>query len=370
MARVDEQQLAARFKLTLVSFYAGMTKTRIQGYVNNIRALNPSIKLGSYVVMSEYRDNALTTDTDYALITALNNNGWWARDALTGNKVAWTGLFGTYITNTTAYTRPDASGKRWPEFKAKFDTDHIFGGVTGLDYIYIDQVNEGPLAAADYLGTGTNQATTDPVASQAYRAGNQAYFNALRALNPDKKLLPNAASLSSPEYKNQVEGAFMECMIGKSWSIETWAGWGKVMERYRTEMAETKAPHDVVFHACGATADPKTARYGLASTMLHDGYFAYTVTGQAAPPWFDEYNAQMGTPVDAPPTAATASGIWMRRYTNGVVLVNPSKTTALSIDIGDGYKHLSGTQDPTINNGLAERVVTLQPRTGLLMLKR
>jgi hypothetical protein len=94
------------------------------------------------------------------------------------------------------------------------------------------------------------------------------------------------------------------------------------------------------------------------------------VNNQPAPPWFDEYDARIGTPSEAPPSAATASGIWMRRYTNGIVLVNPSKTTALSIDIGTGYKHLLGTQDPVVNNGLAQRVITLQPRTGLLMVKQ
>jgi hypothetical protein len=134
-------------------------------------------------------------------------------------------------------------------------------------------------------------------------------------------------------------------------------------------MALTKAPHDVVFQVCGATADPKLARYGLASAMMEDGYFAYTVNSTPTPPWFDEYDAKIGTPSEAPPTAATASGIWVRRYTNGIVLVNPSKTTALTIDIGDGYKHLSGAQDPTVNTGLPERVITLQPRSGMLMVK-
>jgi hypothetical protein len=369
MSTTAEQQLAARFKFTIVGFYAGMTKTRIQGYVNNIRALNPSIKLASYLVMSEYRDNALTTDTDYALITALNNNGWWARDAVTGAKVAWTSQFSTYITNPTSYTKADASGKRWPDFKAKFDTDNIFGGVTGLDYFYVDQFNEGPLAAGDYLLNGTNQSTTDPVASQAYRAGNMSYVNALRSLNAGKMVIANAASTSSAEYKYQLEGAWMECQIGKSWSYETWAGWGRAWDRYRTEMAETKAPHDVVWSTCGTTADPKLARYGLASAMLHDGYSAFTVANVAEPPWFDEYDAKIGTPSEAPPTAATTSGIWMRRYTNGLVLVNPSATTTLSINVGAGYKRMLGTQDPTVNNGAVESVVTLPPRSGLLMLK-
>ncbi len=370
MARPGEAQLAAKFKLTLVSFYAGMGKTRIQTYVDQIKAINPSIKLGTYVVLTEYRDNAAVTDTDYALVDALNKNGWWVRDATTGAKVQWTAGYGTWATNPTAWTRTDANGRRWPEFKAKFDTDHIVGGIRGLDYIYIDQVNDAPWVVADYMQNGTNLPKNDPVLGTEYRKGQVAYANALRSLNPGKMLLPNAGSLATPEFNNQFEGAFMECLIGKSWSLETWGGWAAAMNRYRSEMAQTKAPHDVVFQACGATADPALARYGLASTLLHDGYFAYTVNGQAAPPWFDEYDARIGTPLEAPPTAATASGIWARKYTNGIVLVNPSKTTALTIDVGTGYKRISGTQDPVINNGMAERMVTLQPRTGLIMVKQ
>ena len=51
------------------------------------------------------------------------------------------------------------------------------------------------------------------------------------------------------------------------------------------------------------------------------------------------------------------------------MLVNPSRTTAASHDIGAGYRHLSGTQDPAVNDGLPARWVTLQPRTGVLMVK-
>ncbi|MEW6706243.1 MAG: putative glycoside hydrolase [Pseudomonadota bacterium] len=370
MARAGEPQLAAKFKLALVSFYAGMGKTRIQTYVDQIKAINPSIKLGTYVVLTEYRDNALPTHTDYELVTALDQNGWWVRDAVTGNKVQWTAGYGTWATNPTAWAKPDASGRRWPEFKAQFDTTHILGGIRGLDYIYVDQVNDQPWVVGDYMHNGTNQPKNDPTLGTEYRKGQVAYFNALRSLNPGKMILPNAGSLATPEFINQVEGAFMECVIGKSWSIETWGGWNAAMNRYRAEMAQTKAPHDVVLQACGATADPALARYGLASALMHDGYFAYTVNGQAAPPWFDEYDAKLGTAVEPPPTAPTASGIWMRRYTNGVALVNPSKTTAASIDVGAGYKRLTGTQDPVVNNGQAERMVTLQPRTGLILIKQ
>ena len=370
MTKPEEQTQIAKFKLGVVSFYAGMGKSRIQGYVNAIKSINPTMKLASYVVMSEYRGSAAATDADYTMIGDLERNGWWAKDAATGNKVQWTTQYSTYQTNVTGWTRTDANGRRFPQYKAKFDTDNIFGGVTGLDYVYIDQVNETPSVAADYMLAGNIQASTDPTVSAAHRKGHQDYFTSLRSMNPGIKVMANAATLAPAEYINQLDGAFMECQMGKSWSLETWSGWDNMMARYRTEMAQTKAPHDVIFQACGPTADPTLMRYGLASAMLLDGYYAFTVTGQMSPPWFDEYSAKIGTPAEAPPAAATASGIWMRKYTNGVVLVNPSKTTALTIDIGTGYKHLTGTQDPNVNNGLAARTITLQPRTGMLMVKQ
>jgi len=369
MSHRQDRALIARFQLGVVSFYAGMGKSRIQDYVDDIKSRNPAIKLGSYAVLSEYRGLALPGDADYTMLNDMEANGWWARDAATGNKVQWTQQYGAYQTNITAWTRTDANGRRFPQYKAGFDTDHIFGGVRGIDYVYIDQVNDSPSVNADYVMSGTNHHTSDPVVAAAHRQGQRDYFDALRSLNPGIRLMANAASLSTPEYYRQLEGAFMECQMGKDWSLETVSGWDTMMARYRNEMAQTRAPHDVIFQACGPTAEPTLMRYGLASAMLHDGFYAFSVIGQLSPPWFDEYSAQVGAPAQAPPVAATESGIWMRRYTNGVVLVNPSKTTALSIDIGAGYRHLTGTQDPVVNNGQPERVITLQPRTGMLMVK-
>jgi hypothetical protein len=370
MARAAERALAAKFQLTLVAFYAGEKKSRIQRYVRAIRACNPNIRLGSYAVLTEYRAKTAPHDADRVLVQALDENDWWARDANTGRRVQWTDGYGTWATNPTDRVKADPSGRLWPQVKADFDTEHIFGGIEGLDYIYIDQVNPTPWVAADYLHTGRNQAIDDPVLDRAYRRGMVDYWTSLRALNPDKKLIVNAGTLSTVEFDRQVEGAIMECQIGKDWSYETQMGWGAALQRYRAEMAETRAPHDVIYQVCGPTADPALMRYGLATAMLDDGYFAFTLYADVAPPWFDEYDAPIGVPIENPPTAPTPSGIWVRHYANGLVLVNPSRTAAASIDVGDDYVHLSGPQDPLINNGLPERMVTLQPRSGLLMIKR
>ena len=60
----------------------------------------------------------------------------------------------------------------------------------------------------------------------------------------------------------------------------------------------------------------------------------------------------------------------MRRYSNGLVLVNPSKTQSASIDVGAGYKRMTGRQDPGVNDGRSQQIVTLGPRQGLLMLRQ
>ena len=74
--------------------------------------------------------------------------------------------------------------------------------------------------------------------------------------------------------------------------------------------------------------------------------------------------------MESPPTAPKSNGIWMRKYENGVVLVNPSKTSTRSIYVGNAYKRLKGTQSPTVNNGAWQSTVTLGPRQGLIMIKR
>ena len=146
--------------------------------------------------------------------------------------------------------------------------------------------------------------------------------------------------------------------------------------RLSKALANTKAPKTVVLGGCSAAGTnpatwPAEYRYGLASALLEDGYHSFQENGDyKALPWYDEGDAPLGTAAEAPPTAPTSSGIWMRRYTNGVVLVNPSKTTAASINVGAGYKHLKGTKDPVVNNGLPVSTVTLQPRSGLVLIKQ
>lgn len=362
-----DQALVARYQFVVMGLWPGMGETRLRANINGIKAINSSIKLAQYVMLQEIAD-LNSDDPNFASWKSVNDNDWWLRDAA-GNRKQWTPLYKAYLINPTAWVASDDAGVRWPQVKARLDTNILLGKMKGIDYVYLDGFGE-PQADADWKLDGTNQLRSHPEVSSAFRKGLASYATELRRLNPGVKMIGNSADVSSAEYSGQLEGVNRECLMGKSWSIETWAGWAKMMDSYRSALTHTTGPHDVIFGACSPTEDPALYRYGIASALLEDGYFSFSINGYQNMPWYDESDAPLGTAAEPPPKAATSSGIWMRRYTNGVALVNPSKTTALSIDLGNGYRHLSGKIDPVVNNGLAERVVTLPPRSGLIMIKK
>jgi hypothetical protein len=369
IATAADQALAARYQFAILGFWADMGPAQLQTRVSSIKALNPSIKLAQYVMLQELRDYQPPAP-DYLKTETVNANNWWHRDA-SGNRTQWTPAFSAYNVNITDWAPPDATGKRWHQVKAKFDHDKLFANMKGVDYVYLDGFDV-PLSDGDWKRIGTNQSRSDPEIVSAYRKGNVNYVSSVRALNPGLKFIGNSASIEAPEYKGQIEGVYRECLMGKSWSHETRLGWEAMMASYRTALVNVKGlSKDVFLNACNTSSsiNPGMYRYGLASTLLEDGYFTFVEPGSRFP-WYDESDAPLGTAAEAPPTAPTASGIWMRRYTNGLVLVNPSKTTAASINVGPGYKHLNGTIDPVVNNGLAVSSVTLLPRQGLILVRQ
>ena len=366
----EKQSVVGRFGFALLNMYPSMGTAYMQGMINNIRRVNPNIKLSQYVLLNEWYGTATPGTDTFPVTTEINNNQWWVLNAA-GQRVQWTSAFGAYELNLTQWATTNIGGKRWPQWKAEFDTTTILRNLTGLNYIFVDNVMWQPRYDADHMRVGTNQLRSDETIRAAFRSGYTNYFSHLRSLNPSLKLIGNADNdLSYPEFKGKLNGAFLECQMGKSWSLETWAGWAKMMERYRTAKNNTSSG-EVVFEACGINgANPAQARYGFASVLLEDGgYFAYTVSGLSLPYWADEFSAPIGTPAEAAPTAPNAAGIWMRRYTNGLVLVNPT-ASALSIDVGAGYKHIAGTQDPAVNTGQAARIVSLPAKSGLILLKQ
>lgn len=362
--------LLAKFDYVILGLGRSLGATRINDFVSGIKKLNPATKVGQYSLINELKCDSLPDDEVYPLWQEVNRNDWWLRNAA-GERVQWSTSYGNCDLNISSWAPRNAGGMSWAQFKWQFDLNTLVS-LAPFDFIFSDNTFGLTRTAADWERSGSDQPKGDPSASAALRAGHVAYWSAARATNPLLKIVGNADNdLSSPEYEGQLDGAFLESALGKSWSLETWAGWNRMMDYYRGVLRNVRDPGMVLLNASGAPTDYRAMRYGLASSMMEDGRFVFVpASGTMQPSWYDEFGAPIGTPADPPPVAPAQNGIWLRRYGNGLVLVNPSKTVTASIDVGAGYKRLSGTQDPDVNNGQAQRVVTLGPRQGLLMIRQ
>ena len=71
-----------------------------------------------------------------------------------------------------------------------------------------------------------------------------------------------------------------------------------------------------------ARRDEQRMRFGLATTLMGDGYFAYNAYTSRGDWWYKEYDAPLGYP--AGDAKEMPDGTWQRRYDGGRVLVNPT----------------------------------------------
>lgn len=135
-------------------------------------------------------------------------------------------------------------------------------------------------------------------------------------------------------------------------------------------MKHTASPHIVGFNVHGKNDDYQKMRYGLASCLMDDGYFSYTdeAVGYSSVPWFDEYDIDLGVPVDSPSPLPWENGVYRRTYEKGVVLVNPGLLSK-TVTIERGYRRIKGNQAPELNDGSDVISITLGGKEGIILTK-
>jgi hypothetical protein len=364
----EYQKQLAKLDLVILGFYKGWRPADAMAQVvRNLKRLSGGkVLVGQYTILNESYDNPKNAATRDVL-TKLNEINWWARKA-DGNRVQWTAIYRTWDINFTATSKPDADGRRWPEWLAERD-DRTFFRAAPFDIWYCDNVFWKPRVTADWDGDGHDDKPDAAPVAAAYRAGHAAEWQHIRKINPGMPIMGNVdGDLSQPEYKGQLQGAFLEGLMGLKWSIETWNGWEKAMERYRAVMTNTCAPHWVCFNAQGKSTDYQFFRYAYASCLLDDGYFCYTdrAIEYSSVVWFDEYDFKLGSATTQPPRAAWKNKVWRRDFVNGITLVNPTEDT-ITITLEPGFHRLRGPQAPDVNNGEAVTKLTLSPKDGIIL---
>jgi hypothetical protein len=290
----------------------------------------------------------------------------------------------------------------------------------------------GNAANGDWLRNGTTQAHNAATTYTTVMAGEREFFTYLQSAWPGSLQLGNVGntfglaisnsySATDPTLNSQIlagtspisgimQGGAFEHAMGKSYSIEDWGGSAALQQWYRTIInnlggsklmllsqgtVQANGSDPVTFSSSGqpATYSPawQGARYGIAAALMNNGYYfadngVYDEETVANRRWFDEYdNAGRGvgylgyavaSAVGNPQTGPWSNGVWMREFQYGVVLWNPKGNGARTVNVSGlvspgghaGLKHITGTQDPTVNNGRAATSVTLQDRDGVILL--
>lgn len=370
--RPDIQAQLAKYDIVILGFrpkWEQTTRVPIQSVVKSIKKLNPDILLGNYSILSEacieYKD---VTKERTAI---LDMQQWWLTKA-DGTKVSLNPKTCRLEINFTEFAKPDALGRRYPEWAADWFYREYYAGVPEFDFWYFDAVRFRTwIKEADWKEFGENQRGDDSTLWPAYRRGQVAHFKEAQRLSPDMLFMANTDnSLSSPEYKGVLDAAFLECLMGKQWSFESRNGWHSMMNFYRSISTNLRGPRTTVFGVCGNPNDYQFFRYSFASSLMGNGYFSFANSETyGIPPWFDEYNVDLGRAMEVPPLAPTKNGLFKRTFENGLVLVNPT-SKPLRFTVPPGYRHIYGQQDSSVNNGQSVTEVIISSKDGLLLLKQ
>ena len=350
----------------------------MQQAVSNIKAKNPNALVFTYVNANQLRpDQALGTTSWGPFRSQINSMKWWlySDKPLLQFVNSGFGTAGDNAINMTLFTPKDSSGNTAIDWMTRFFVNTYSKPAPAIDGFFMDNVFWRPYIDGDWNRDGVVDSQTNPTVQSWLRQGYARYFSLVKTLMPGKYQLGNIGDWGNPsstltEYQGMVNGGVLEAFIGKSWSVETWAGWANMLAQYRKVMSASAAPKLVIFNQWGSSTDYQGMRYGLGTCLLDDGYYSFTDTnaGYYGVVWFDELDQSLGA-AQAAPTAAWQKGVWRRDFDNGIVLVNPKGNGPQTVTLETSYLKIKGTQDPVTNSGQAVTTVTLKDRDGIMLLR-
>ncbi len=343
---------------------------------------NGGILIGKYTIFMESGSDGTPGSASYDRWTKLHsevgpgyatNNDWWARNSNGENVGSYPG---SWNTNVTEFVQRDSNGDTWPEWAATRAYEVYFRDVPEMDIWYIDNWFYRPRVTADWDGDGTNDDRKSDFVGREYRKGFINGLRRARQLAPNMIVMGNVdgepqiskGMLTEPEYRGQV-AALYEGAMGMTWSQETWGTWETMMEQYQTTLQNAK-DRLLIMTVHGDATDYKAMRYGLASCLMDDGFYYYTSHDREfrSALWFDEYDVDLGRPIDPPQFSAWQKGVYRRRFENGMVLVNPKGNGTQTLAVEPGYKRIAGTQDTRTNSGQSVNSLQLAERDGIVLV--
>lgn len=375
------QAKLAKLNFSVLNIWVGwenshaMTMERV---VRNIKAINPESQVFLYENSMEVAANNAAAAPVFRKVDEMK---WWVfprgpdGDQMLSPFGARTGKR-NYLINTTLFTPRDKSGYQQWEWHARWIVQQFYKPNPSIAGFFEDNVYWRPRVDGDWNRDGVTDLQTSPEAGRWLREGYHKRFELLHQLMPGKLMIGNVADWGRKEavlteLAGTLNGGVMEGLLGQSHSVEKWASWSEMMRWYRKTMEAIAEPKLVAFHQVGSPTDYQAVRYGLASCLMDDGYFAFTdaTAGYSGVPWFDEYDALLGQALAPPSTAPWQKGVYRRNFENGIALVNPRGNGPVEVELEEDFRRIAGKQAPTVNNGQLTRKVKLDDRDGIILMR-
>ena len=138
--------------------------------------------------------------------------------------------------------------------------------------------------------------------------------------------------------------------------------WQQLNQLIETVQQENK-PYYMIDQFSTQSVDQSQIQWALASYLMSKEHasslFVTTEQGYGRAIWFNEYNAQIGSPTDS---LYSSQNVYWRGYSNGLSLVNASASSTYTVTLNAGvpYHDLYGN--------LVGPTVTLPPHSGMVLL--
>ncbi len=341
------------------------TQIKSLGVLKKIRELNPNIIMLVYITPQEIKNDAASGASVMRKKLAAGINSAWYLTDISNNKLSfWPG---TSLLNV-ADNSPEINGLQLNKYIANFVAQNLLS--TGLwDGVFYDNAwKDVKWLTGDSVDLNKDGQPDSDIDSH-WREGTRIIYNETRRLTNNKYLVIGNAT--SDVYKNDLNGIMLENFPS--------LGWQDSMRVYNSNQEGSSKPriniiNTNVGNSGNISSDFKKFRYGLASTLLINGYYSFDFGDQdhAQTWWYDEYNIELGKPLTPAVSLSGASdfkpGVWRREYENGIALVNSGADTQ-DVDLGGEYEKIKGAQDTAINDGAIVSEVSLKAKDGLVMLR-
>ncbi len=336
-----------------------------------IRQLNPGIKIIAYITSQNIFEPSFNSNESVLRkeLAAGIDNSWWLRDEA-GNRLSdWPNA---HVLNVTDYCSR-LNSYRWNEYLPNFVAKNIMS--SGFwDGVFYDNTWNG----ASWFNNGNISLANNGHRNSASEL-NSAWVNGMKKIfTRTKELWPGAIIVANgsfvDDYLNSLNGWMLEDFPTPWQNGGTWSG---VVDSY-LKLSKGTQKYNIVNNAASNQTNYADFRYGLASSLMGDGYYSfdYGPSDHAQFWWYDEYNVDLGSKQTAAynlldrGNKTVKPGLWRRDFTGGVAIVNSTDKEQRYSFNKEEFEKIRGTQDTSVNNGQKVNWIKLAPRDGVILLKQ